>query len=161
MGPEDCSRYSDLLRAGWSGDRILVEGEIFRPRPSRPWGPFSLLCTGCQISFLGVKRRVRSVDHSTPSKCGGWRKSRAVPLLPLWAFVACDRVNCTFTFWVVFSLRCYWQGHQLCNLLVLASGPIAEHSRMWDLKYTPYLCQQTMCKYCGRVLGSDSYIHSH
>jgi hypothetical protein len=28
-----------LLRAGMSGDRILVGGEIFRTRPDRPWGP--------------------------------------------------------------------------------------------------------------------------
>ena len=27
------------LRAGWSGDRIPVEGEIFRTYPDQPWGP--------------------------------------------------------------------------------------------------------------------------
>jgi hypothetical protein len=34
---------SDWLRAGRSGDRIPVGGEIFRTRPDRPWGPPSLL----------------------------------------------------------------------------------------------------------------------
>ena len=38
-------------------------GEIFRNRPDRPWGPPSLLYNGYRISFLGVKRPGRGVDH--------------------------------------------------------------------------------------------------
>ena len=34
----------------------------------------------------------------TPIYRRGWGKSWAVPLFPLWAFVACSRVNFTFTF---------------------------------------------------------------
>jgi hypothetical protein len=47
---------------------------------------------------LSLQRPGREVDHP-PSSCGhGYRKSRAIPLLPLWAFVACYRENFTFTF---------------------------------------------------------------
>jgi hypothetical protein len=53
MGREP-SRYSDWLRAGRSGDRIPVEGEIFRTRPDRPWGPPSLLYNGYRF-FPGGK----------------------------------------------------------------------------------------------------------
>jgi hypothetical protein len=38
-------------------------GEIFRTRPDRPWGPPSLLDCGYRVSFPGVKRAGRGVDH--------------------------------------------------------------------------------------------------
>jgi len=46
--------------------------------------------TGC---FLGVKRPGRGVDHP-PHLAPRW-KSRVKPPFPLWAFVACSRVNFT------------------------------------------------------------------
>jgi hypothetical protein len=42
-------------------------GEIFRTRPDRPWCPPSLLCNGHRVSFPGVKRPGRGVDHQPPS----------------------------------------------------------------------------------------------
>jgi hypothetical protein len=48
-GPGELSRYSDLLRAGRSGDGIPVGGEILRTRPDRPWGPTSLLYNGYRV----------------------------------------------------------------------------------------------------------------
>jgi hypothetical protein len=48
------SRYSDSQRAGRSGDRIPVVGEIFRTRPDRHWGLPSLLYNGYQV-FPGRK----------------------------------------------------------------------------------------------------------
>jgi hypothetical protein len=38
-------------------------GEIFRTRPDRTWGPPSLLYNGYRVSFPGVKRPGRGVDH--------------------------------------------------------------------------------------------------
>jgi hypothetical protein len=49
-------------------------------------------------SFPGVNRLGGGVDHPPPSTAE--LKSRAVPLLPLWAFVASSRLTFTFT-WVV------------------------------------------------------------
>jgi hypothetical protein len=60
------ARYSDSLRAGRSGDRIPVGGEIFRTRPDRPWGPTSLLYNEYQVSFPEVKWLGRGVDHPSP-----------------------------------------------------------------------------------------------
>jgi hypothetical protein len=37
-------------------------GEIFRTRPDRPWGPPSLY-NGYRVTFQGVKRPGRGVDH--------------------------------------------------------------------------------------------------
>jgi len=91
---------SNLLRAGRSGDRIPVGSEIFRTRPDRPWSPPNLLYgTG---SFPGVKSG-RGVTLTPNPLLVSWsRKSRAIPLLPLWAvrpvqsISACTRVHFTF-----------------------------------------------------------------
>jgi hypothetical protein len=52
-GPGECSRYSDSLRGGRSGDRIPVKANI--PRPSR-------LALGPRI-FPGGKRQGRGFDN--------------------------------------------------------------------------------------------------
>jgi hypothetical protein len=51
-------------------------------------------------SFPGVKRPGRGVNHLTPSSAEV-KESRAIPVLPFWAFVACSRVNFTFTFYCI------------------------------------------------------------
>jgi hypothetical protein len=43
------------------------EVEIFRARPNSSWGPPSLVCNRCQVSFLGVKRPGRGIDPSPQS----------------------------------------------------------------------------------------------
>jgi hypothetical protein len=68
-------------------------GKIFRTRPDRPWGPPSLLYNGYRV-FPGGKA------------AGAWR--RAIPLLPLRAFVACCRVTFTFTFIIIIIINCKW-----------------------------------------------------
>jgi hypothetical protein len=44
--------------------------EIFHSRPDRPWGPLSLLYNGYRVSFPGVKRPGRGVDHPPSSTAG-------------------------------------------------------------------------------------------
>jgi hypothetical protein len=68
-------------------------GEIFCSRLDWPWGPPSLLYNGYWVSFPGVKQLGRGVDHPPPSSAEVKEKSRAIPLLPLWAFMACSREN--------------------------------------------------------------------
>jgi hypothetical protein len=48
-------------------------------------------------SFPGLKRPGHGVEHPLPSSAEVKEKI-VIPLLPLWAFVACSRVNFTFTF---------------------------------------------------------------
>ena len=60
-----------ILRAQWSGDRIPLEGEIFRTCPDRPWGPPSLLCNGYRVFPGGKERPGRDSDPSPPSSAVG------------------------------------------------------------------------------------------
>jgi len=52
-------------------------------------------------SFPGVKRAGRGVDHPTPSSAEVKEEysCTVIPLLPHLAFVACSRVDFTFTFY--------------------------------------------------------------
>ena len=51
-------------RYGLDGPEIESRwGANFRTRPDRPWGPTSLLCNGYRVSFPGVKRPGRGVNH--------------------------------------------------------------------------------------------------
>jgi hypothetical protein len=62
------SRYSDSLRTGRSRDRIpMVGARFFVPVVTCPVGPPSLLCSRYRVSFPGVKRPGRGVDHPPQS----------------------------------------------------------------------------------------------
>jgi len=52
------------LATGWTGRGSNPSGgQIFGTRPDRLWDPPSLLYNGHPVSFLGVKRPGRGVDH--------------------------------------------------------------------------------------------------
>ena len=70
------------LATGWTvrGSKFGV-GEYLRTRPDRPWVPPSLLDNGYRVSFPGVKRPERGVDHPP----------HLAPRLTLWPW------NWTFT----------------------------------------------------------------
>ena len=78
-------------------------GEIFRTCPDRPWGPPSLLYNGYRV-FPGVKSGWSVTLTPHPLLVPWSRKSRAIPVLPLWAvrpvqsLSACTRVHFTFCF---------------------------------------------------------------
>ena len=101
-GPGYRSRYSDWLRAGRSGDRIPVGGEIFRTCPDRPFGPSSLLYKGYRVFPGGKERPGRDADRS-PLLVPWSRKSRVIPLFPLWAvwpvqsLSACTEPQCLYS----------------------------------------------------------------
>jgi len=113
------SRYSDWVRAGRSGDRIPVGARFSAPIQNGPGpGAHPLSCTMGTGSFPGLKSGrgvtltlLLFLDNGTRMPWS--RKSRAIPLLPLWAvrpvqsLSACTRVHFTFTFcvWYKFLYR--------------------------------------------------------
>ena len=79
------------------------------PHPSRPTlGPTRPPIQWVPGSFPGVKRPQRGVDHPPASKCRGWRKSRAIHLLPLWASVACSRENLYLYLYLILLWMTYY-----------------------------------------------------
>jgi len=69
--------------------------EIFRTCPDRPWGPPNLLHNGYRVFPGGKERMGRDADPSPPSSAAV-KKSRAIPLLPLWAVRAVQSLSaCT------------------------------------------------------------------
>ena len=93
--PSGLSQYSVSLRNGRSADRIPGWARFSAPVQTGP-GVLPASYTMVTGSFPGVKRPGSGVVHPPPS-----RNSRAIRLLPLWAFVACYRENCTFTFYLL------------------------------------------------------------
>jgi len=116
--------YSDWLRAGRSRDRNPVEARFSAPVQTGP-GAHPASCTMGTGSFPGVKcgRGVLLTPH--PLLVPWSRKSRAIPLLPLWAvrpvqsLSACTRVHFSFTFTFTFTFTSTWK---------LVHGTLLTHS---------------------------------
>ena len=70
----------------WNSRNNPGEGCVFFIRPDRRRSPPILLYNEYRVSFSGLKRPGRGVDH--PSPCSAEVKtSRAIPLLSLWFFL--------------------------------------------------------------------------
>jgi hypothetical protein len=83
--PVQQSQYRKLLRAGWSGDQILVGVRFSTPTQTGPGAHPASYIMGTR-SFPRVKRPGRGVDHPPSSNAEVKKKSRAIQLLSLWAF---------------------------------------------------------------------------
>ena len=78
-------------------------------------------------SFPREKRLGCGVDHPPPPTSEVKEKSRAIPLLPLWAFVACSRVNFAFYLYL------------LCQEVIWRSVGIAPPIIIGEARATPKL----------------------
>ena len=81
-GPGSIVWYSDWLRAGWSGDRILVGARFSAPVQTGP-SVHLAYCTMGTGSFPGVKNGWGVILTTQPLLVPWSRKSTAIPLLPL------------------------------------------------------------------------------
>ena len=71
-------------------------GEIFRTRPDR----YSLLYNRYRVYLPAVKRPGCSANHTLPSSAEVRERVQLHLYSPLWAFMACYRVNSTYFFYI-------------------------------------------------------------
>ena len=111
--------YGDWLWAGRTG----VPTPVGAIRPERPRGPLSLLHNGCRASYLGVKRSGRDVHHPSPSNAEVKEEYSCIPLLLLWIFLACGKVNFAFLYKHVFNSQVIeWVQYQCDRSCILSSA---------------------------------------
>ena len=118
-----CSIYPKMLIAqsvkrlatGWSFRESNPGGgaRFFAPFQTGPGDYPTSLANGYRV-FSGGKAAVVWLWPPNPFYRRSWRKSRAIHLLPIWAFVACSRVTFTFTF--AFTSTCNCSPKQLLDL---------------------------------------------
>ena len=95
-------RYSDLVQAAWSGDRIPV-GTLFSAAIQTIPGanPFSYaMGTGSNIP---VGKAGWVVEYNTHLNIASRLKKELNNNLQLWAFVACSRTNLSFFYYFIFN----------------------------------------------------------
>jgi hypothetical protein len=91
VGVATCYRLQGLEIKSWWGQDF--------PHPTRlALGPTQLPAWCVRGLFRKGKVAREWFWPSTPIYCQDKEKVRAIPLLPLWPFMACSRVNFTFTF---------------------------------------------------------------
>ena len=101
-GPGSVVGIADWLQAGWSGYQIPVGARFPAPVQTGP-GVHPASSTMGTGSFRGIKSGQGVMLTTHPLLVPWSRKSRAIPLLPLWAIwpvqslSACTRVHFTFT----------------------------------------------------------------
>jgi hypothetical protein len=89
------------IATGYGLDGLGIKsrwGRDFHTRPDWPWGLPRLLYNRYRVSFPGVKRPGRGVEHSPPICVQVKERVEIYLLLPLWTFIACYRVIFIFTF---------------------------------------------------------------
>jgi hypothetical protein len=84
-------------------------------------------------SFPGVQRPGRGVDHPPTSRAE--IKVRVEPLLPLWAFVACSRLNLIFTY-LSSHIYLYYKGLRQNNKGMTTVGAGRLISALFIRKFT-------------------------
>ena len=88
------SRYSGWLRAGRSGDRVPVGGDIFRTCPDRPWDPPSLLYNMYRVFPGGKERPGRDADPSPTIAVV--KKGQSYTSAPPMDRTACSEPQCLY-----------------------------------------------------------------
>ena len=83
-GPGSSVGIATELRAGWTVFESRWMERFSATCPDRAWGPPSLLYNGYQVFPRGKERPGRDADPS-PLLVPRSRKSRAIPLIHLWA----------------------------------------------------------------------------
>ena len=126
------SRYNDSLRAGQSGNRIPAVARCYAVVQTGPAAyqlPVRLV--------LGLFREGKATGAwcwpPTPIWRRGWRKSRAIPLFPVWVFMACSTVTFTYT--------CYYR---YLNCRTAQVWAMLTHNKFSPLYVRPWVSEESL-----------------
>jgi hypothetical protein len=130
-------------------------GKIFRTPPYWPWDPPSLLYNGYWVSFLGVERPGRGVDHQPLSSAEIKKQYSCTSTVPLWPVVgrplplpylpnavhSCSQHNMATTSVVKTAQHCYTTFKNIyCSEKIHSCSrcpnitPFSHHSPLPDLR---------------------------
>ena len=124
MGP--VAQSVQRLATGWTARGSNPgSGEIFHTCPDRPWGPPSQVYNGYRVFPGGEERPGRDADPSPLLVPWSW-KSRAIPLIPLWAVRPVQSLSQKIFHvkFLDFTFRTYvfGHGHMICAINCLFKG---------------------------------------
>ena len=115
--------------------------QIFRTCLDRPWGPTGPLCNEYRVFPGGKERPGRDADPS-PLLVPWSRKSRAIPLLPLWAVRPIQSISactgCTLTLYLRMVTARLWIVQRLNSPVTNLYGSFTQKADflILDLSYT-------------------------
>jgi hypothetical protein len=120
IGSGQLSQYSDLLRAGRSGDRNPVGARFSAPVQTGPGAYTASYAMGTR-SFLGVKHPGHDVDHPPPSSNEVKERVELYiysPSGPLWRVLGW---TLPYFYWLPMT-SCYLHGYSICSSFTVDVG---------------------------------------
>ena len=165
-----CTWYSVIAQLvlwrarGWAIQGLNPgRGIIFGTCPNQPWIQPSPLYNGDWVSFPGAKWPVCGIDHPPPSSAEV-TESRAIPLPPLWVFLAFSRVNIANCWHLFITSHFHFSSQYVClqmqNNIIKAHNSFAGKAKHQKGDVYSSITRVLFRKNCAWRKNSKHYSHT-